>query len=106
MFSPEGAPEVDTNVEQFADWEQLRDNADAQARSLLEAHGLTVELDAATPEEMTYLIKDLPEIIDELSFNEDGSVKNENRFVVPKLAAHLEKAKRKRAYDAVPSIAA
>lgn len=94
-----GNKEQSHNVERFEDWRSLKMEAPKKAAMILEERGLVSDLESATKEEAEHLRSVLPEIIKEYSYNEDGSVQNENRYIVEALARILHASHKRREYE-------
>jgi hypothetical protein len=97
----EGSPnnERPKNVESFGDWRTLKMEAPKKAFLILAERGLKSDLESATKDEAELLRSELPAIIEEYSYNEDGSVQNENRYIVESLARILHAAHKRREYE-------
>jgi hypothetical protein len=99
-FRPQsGAERPQSNVERLEDWRALRAEAPAKAAEIIAERGLQSDVAEATEEEANALRQELPRLIEEYSYNEDGSVKNENRYVVEALARVLHAAHKRREYE-------
>jgi hypothetical protein len=99
-FKPSfGAEHPENKIERLDDWRSLRAEAPKKAAEILIERGLQSDVAQATEEEANALRQELPRLIDEYSYNEDGSVKNENRYVVEALARVLHAAHKRREYE-------
>jgi hypothetical protein len=87
------------NIESFEDWRTLKMEAPKKAFLILTERGLKSDLESATKKEAEELRAKLPAIIEEYSYNEDGSVQNENRYIVEALARILNAAHKRREYE-------
>lgn len=94
-----GNSERPKSSESFEDWRTLKMEAPRTAWQILRDRGLTNEIERATHEEIVNLCRELPSLIEEYSYNADGSVQNENRYVVEALARILHAVNKRREYE-------
>ncbi len=94
-------PEQDENIAALDKREELKNNAPAEAVAFITEHGLEADVSNASPEEVSALVEKLPGLIKELSFEEGGKLKNENRYLAKALSMYLEKAKRQKEADEI-----
>jgi len=94
-----GNNERPKSVEGFDDWRTLKMEAPKKARQILRDRGLTNKIERASNEEIVSLCRELPTIIEEYSYNSDGSVQNENRYIVGALARILHAVNKRREYE-------
>jgi len=90
--------ERQSSVESFEDWRALKMEAPKKAFVILRERGLNTNLESTQIDEVKLILAELPKIIEEYSYNEDGSVKNENRFIVEAIARFLKATDARREY--------
>lgn len=91
------------NVEVPGVWRERKEKASEDTKALLEARGLATDVEKASFEELQKLVETLPTLIDELSYDSEGNLRNENRFLVQILSVYQNKAEKRLEYENAPS---
>lgn len=78
--------------EKLSNWRENKKEAPERARVHLVEHGLLFDIVTAPYADLEKLVKEIPVLIQELSFDASKEVENENRYVVKELADYLLEA--------------
>lgn len=97
------AVEAESNVVELVDFRELQEQGQEAAINVLNENGLAENLESASVEELEVLVEQLPDLIEALSHDEYGDVRNENRYQAKALSNHLQAAKLKLASKKFPS---
>lgn len=100
-FKPANNNEKGESAESLEAWRELKDEASVKAVEILTQQGLEADIETASAEELEQIVAQLPSLIEELSYDEAGEVKNENRYLARALSVYLEKAVRKQKYEEI-----
>jgi hypothetical protein len=82
------------NVEVLSDWRERRDTAPDEAQKKLEELGLPATFESISKEDVERAVSQLPELIQNVSYDVNGTLINENKYVARFLSVYLEKARR------------
>jgi hypothetical protein len=83
--------------------EVLAAEASEKALAVLAERGLVTDPDQATLQDLDTLFTELPLLMHELSYNADGTVNNDNRYLVRELSVYLNKVALTRHAKMAPS---
>lgn len=92
-----------SNVESLSNHREMKKVAEVDTIELLADRGLAENIKEATVEELEGLLVELPDLIAELTYDDAGDVRNENRYLVRTLSNYHEAAKRELAAKSFPS---
>jgi len=97
------APPSQENNENSDAWRERKESAPQEVLQLLAERGLDTDIESASKEELQTLAEQLQSLIDELSVDESGEVKNENRYLVRELSVFQNQVEQYRNYKNAPT---
>jgi hypothetical protein len=96
-------PPSQENNENLNEWRERKESAPQEVLTLLAERGLMTEFESASPEELQVLAEQLQSLINELSVDESGEVRNENRYLVRELSIFQNQVEQYQNYKNTPT---